>query len=218
MTVFAPALERLYTLEEYLALEETSMLKHEFHAGKRIEMPGGKFNHNVISGNVITVINNALDAVQKNCHVLSSDMKIFIPAARRALYPDAAVLCETPEFYADRRDVLLNPLLIVEVLSESTEAYDRGEKFNYYSTLSAFREYVLIAQDKPLVEALYLQNPAENLWKRSVAEGLEATLTLYSIGCTIALRDIYKRIEWEAPAPTEETAQDSSIAEAPGTD
>ncbi len=205
MTVFSPPAERLYTLEEYLTLEETSAVKHEFHAGKRIEMPGGTFHHNAIGMNIGYALIQAIDAADKNCHVLSSDMKIFIPEARRALYPDVAVLCEAPAFHADRRDMLLNPLLIVEVLSESTEAYDRGKKFHAYATLPAFREYVLIAQDKPMVEALYLQNPAENLWKRSVAEGLEATLTLYSINCTIALRDVYKRIEWEAPAPPEET-------------
>ena len=205
MTVFSPPAERLYTLEEYLTLEETSAVKHEFHAGKRIEMPGGTFHHNAIGMNIGYALIQAIDAADKNCHVLSSDMKIFIPEARRALYPDVAVLCEAPAFYADRRDMLLNPLLIVEVLSESTEAYDRGEKFHAYATLPALREYVLVAQDKPMVEALYLQNPAENLWKRSVAEGLEATLTLYSIGCTIALRDVYKRIELAPSAPPEET-------------
>ncbi len=205
MTVFSPPAERLYTLEEYLTLEETSAVKYEFHAGKRIEMPGGTFHHNAIGMNIGYALIQAIDAADKNCHVLSSDMKIFIPEARRALYPDVAVLCEAPAFYADRRDMLLNPLLIVEVLSESTEAYDRGEKFHAYATLPALREYVLVAQGKPMVEALYLQNPAENLWKRSVAEGLEATLTLYSIGCTIALRDVYKRIELAPSAPPEET-------------
>jgi len=86
--------------------------------------------------------------------------------------------------------------LIVEVLSESTEAYDRGEKFNYYSTLPSFREYVLVSQEKPLVEVLYLQNPTENLWKHSLAEGLEAEVQLYSLDCKITLKDIYKRVEF----------------------
>lgn len=200
MTVFAPPKKRLYTLEEYLALEEISEVKHEFHAGNRIEMPGGKLNHNAIGMNIGYALIQALDNANKNCLVLSSDMKIFIPAVNRGLYPDAAVLCETPLFYADRQDILLNPILIVEVLSESTEAYDRGEKFNYYSTLPSFREYVLVSQDKPLVEVLYLQNPVENLWKHSLAEGLEAEVQLYSLDCKITLKDIYKRVEFEKVA------------------
>lgn len=130
-------------------------------------------------------------------------MKIFVPAVNRGLYPDAAVLCEIPQFYNERRDILLNPLVIVEVLSESTEAYDRGEKFNFYSTLPSFREYVLVSQDKPLVEVLYLQNPTENLWKHSLAEGLEAEVQLYSLDCKITLKDIYKRVEFEKVEPKE---------------
>jgi len=105
MTVFAPPKERLYTLEEYLTLEETSEVKHEFHAGKRIEMPGGKLNHNAIGMNIGYALIQALDDANKNCLVLSSDMKIFIPAVNRGLYPNATVLCETPLFYVDRQDI-----------------------------------------------------------------------------------------------------------------
>jgi Uma2 family endonuclease len=193
----APIKEKRYTLEEYLNLEETSEVKHEFHNGKRIEMPGGKLNHNAISMNIGFVLIQAIDTAQKNCLVLSSDMKIYIPAANRGVYPDTAVLCETPQFYNNRQDMLLNPLLIVEVLSESTEGYDRGEKFNYYSTLPSFREYVLVSQDKPQIEVLYLQNPAENLWKHARAEGLEAEVQLYSLDCKIALKEVYKRVVFE---------------------
>lgn len=206
MTVFAPPKERLYTLEEYLALEEKSEVKHEFHAGKRIEMPGGKLNHNAIGMNIGHALIQAIDAAHKNCLVLSSDMKIFIPSVNRGLYPDAAVICETPQFYADRQDILLNPLLIVEVLSESTEAYDRGEKFNFYATLLSFREYILVSQEKPLVEVWYLQNPAENLWKHSLAEGLEAEVHLYSLDCKIALREVYKRVEFNTLETEQPTA------------
>lgn len=196
MTIFAPSKEKRYTLEKYLTLEETSEVKHEFHAGKRIEIPGGKLNHHAIGMNIGFALIQAIDSANKDCLVLSSDMKIFIPNANRGLYPDAAVIWETPQFHANRQDILLNPLLIVEVLSESTEAYDRDEKFNYYSTLPSFKEYVIISQDKPLIETLFLHNPAESLWKHSRAKGLGAEVQLYSLDCKIALRDVYKRIEF----------------------
>lgn len=196
MTIFAPSKEKLYTLEEYLTLEETAEVKHEFHAGKRIQMPGGKLNHNAISMNVGHALIQAIDNSNKNCLVLSSDMKIFIAATNRVVYPDAAVLCETPQFYNDRQDLLLNPLLIIEVLSDSTEGYDRGEKFNYYTTLPSFKEYVMVSQNQPLIETLFLQNANENLWKHSRGEGLEAEIQLFSLDCKIALKEVYKRVEF----------------------
>jgi Uma2 family endonuclease len=186
--------ERLYTIEEYLALEEKAETKHEFDNGKIIEMPGAKFNHNTITARIITSLVIALDTLQKDCFVQTSDVKIHIPAANSFVYPDVAVVCEKPQFYAEREDLLMNPLLIVEVLSESTAAYDREEKFEKYTTLSSLREYVLVAQDKPFVEVFYLYDPENELWKISHASKLETAIHLHSIDVTLQLKDIYKQV------------------------
>ncbi|HMO39763.1 MAG TPA: Uma2 family endonuclease [Saprospiraceae bacterium] len=186
--------EKLYTIEEYLALEEKSEQKHEFDKGKIIEMPGAKFHHNVIAAKMIAALVISFKDKQKNCNVLGSDMKIYIPAANSFVYPDVLVLCDSPQFYNNREDVLMNPLLVVEVLSESTANYDREEKFAKYTTLPSLREYVLISQDKPFVEAFYLHDPENELWKISHAATLEALLYLHSIDTTIRLSDIYPQV------------------------
>ncbi len=188
------AQEKLYTIEEYLAFEEKAETKHEFDNGKIIEMPGAKFNHNTIAARIIFALITALDALQKNCIVQTSDIKIQIPAVDSFVYPDVAVICEKPEFYADREDVLMNPLLIVEVLSESTARYDREKKFEKYKTLSSLREYVLVAQDEPFVEAFYLHDPENELWKISHASNIAASVHLHSIDVTLKLEDIYKQV------------------------
>jgi Uma2 family endonuclease len=186
--------EKLYTIEEYLALEEKAETKHEFDNGKIIEMPGAKFNHNTIAARIIAALIVALENMQKDCFVQTSDIKIQIPAADSFVYPDVAVVCEKPQFYADREDVLMNPLLIVEVLSESTARYDREKKFEKYKTLSSLREYVLVSQDEPFVEAFYLHDPENELWKISHASKLEASVHLHSIDVTLQLKDIYKQV------------------------
>jgi len=187
-------LEKLYTVEEYLAFEEKSETKHEFDNGKIIEMPGAKYNHNKIAAKIMIELGAQFKSSNTNCDILGSDMKIHIPALDSFVYPDIAVLCEKPQFYADREDVLMNPLLIVEVLSESTARYDREKKFEKYKTLSSLREYVLVAQDEPFVEVFYLHDPENELWKISHASKLEAAIHLYSIDVTLKLEDIYKQV------------------------
>lgn len=194
MSAGTPAMEHIYTLEEYLALEELSKVKHEYHDGKVLEMPGGKLNHNAISMNFGTALNNALDVIAKDCIVLSSDMKIYLPDLNKAIYPDVSLLCDPPQFHNNREDIILNPLLIIEVLSDSTEAYDRGEKFSNYCTIPSFREYVLVSQDRLQVESFHLQEPENNLWKHSTVVGKNASIYLFSIDSHIQLKDIYKRV------------------------
>lgn len=186
--------EKLYTIEEYLALEEKAETKHEFDNGKIIEMPGAKFNHNAIVAAIIFTLITELRSKQKNCIVLSESMKIQIPTVDSFVYPDVTVLCEKPQFYADREDVLMNPLSIVEVLSESTARYDREKKFEKYKTLASLREYVLVSQDEPFVEVFYLHDPENELWKISHASKLEATVHLHSVDVTLKLEDIYKQV------------------------
>lgn len=202
-TTATTAPERLMTFEEYLDVEERSAEKHEFHNGKLITMAGGTDIHNHICGRVITALNNSLDEKEDTYFVYTSDMKIRISAENKSVYPDGTVVEGVPDYYLGRRTVILNPILVVEVLSDSTENYDRGLKFDHYRTLDSFREYVLVAQDRPHVDVYFLQNPEEGLWKITSYEGLDKEVTLHSIGCTLKMKQIYHRV-FKQEAVTEE--------------
>jgi Uma2 family endonuclease len=187
--------ERTISFEDYLEAEETATEKHEFHNGHLHTMPGGTDAHNEISGNVITAVNNALFVKEDDTtHVYSSDMKVQIITENKAVYPDGTIVQGEPIYYLGRRSVVMNPVLIVEVLSDSTANYDKSDKFNDYRTLESFREYVLVSQDRPKVEVYFLQNPEEKLWKITTYEGLDAVVDLHSIGCQITMKQIYHRI------------------------
>ncbi len=188
----APEKEKLYSFEEYLAFEEKSEVKHEFHNGKLIPEKGGTFNHNIISANIIGLLFNFFLKNQGSCSTLTSDQKVYVPATNRGVYPDATVICEAPEFYLGKTSVITNPQVIVEVLSEETAEYDRTTKFENYCSIPSFREYVLVAQDRPFVEAFFLHDPETSLWKISRASGLDASITLLSMDCTLNLKDIYR--------------------------
>ena len=154
----------LLSFTEYLAFEEKSEVKHEFHDGKLIQMAGGTHNHNTISANIIGLLFSFFLKKETPCNTLTSDQKVYVPATNRVVYPDTTVYCGEPEFYLDRTAVISNPLLIVEVLSEETAEYDRTTKFENYCSIPSFREYVLVAQDRPFVEAFYLHDPETALW------------------------------------------------------
>ncbi len=184
--------KRFYTKEEYFALEETSGEKYEFENGEVFAMSGETANHSLIAGNIITSLNNAL--ADKNCRVFGSDMKLAVERAESYVYPDAKVICGKVEFAEGRNDIVKNPVLVVEVLSDSTESYDRGKKFKKYQTLPSFKEYVLISQTEPLLETFVRQDA--NHWLYTLTEGLETTLYLASIEATISLSDIYRKVEF----------------------
>ena len=184
-----------FSFEAYLKMEETAIEKHEFHNGQLHTMPGGTDAHNEISLNVPTAINMAFFAQEnETTHVYSSDMKVQITVKNKAVYPDATLVEGEPIFYLGNRRVVMNPILLVEVLSDSTEDYDRGLKFELYKTLPSFREYVLVSQHTPKVEVFFLQNPEENLWESTTYEGLDAVVDLRSIGCQIKMKQIYHRV------------------------
>ena len=187
--------EKLYSFEEYLDLEEKSEVKHEFHNGKLIPMAGGTFNHNTISVNFGAALFNCFSKGGKDYSAASSDQKVYVPAINKGVYPDVTVCSGEPEFYPGKKTVITNPLLIVEVLSEETEHYDRTDKFDNYCSIPSFREYVLVAQDKPFVEVFYLHDPETGLWKISRASGLDASITLRSVDCVLSLRDIFRMIK-----------------------
>ena len=183
-----------FSFEEYFEMEETSIEKHEFHNGQLHTMAGAKKIHNHISGRVITVLNNCLDDSDEDYDVCTSDMKVRITAKNKAVYPDVTVIQGAAIYYLNNERVVMNPILLVEVLSDSTEAYDRGPKFDFYKTLPSFREYVLVSQNEPKVEVFFLQNPEENVWDKRTYEGLDAVVDLHSIGCQIKMKQIYHRV------------------------
>ena len=181
-----------YTEEEYFALEAQSIDKLEYYKGTIIPMAGGTDVHNKIAARMIAMLVYALDEREEIYHIYSSDMKIQLPAYERYIFPDAVVVCKAPEFYKGRRDIIVNPLLVVEVLSASTRAYDRQGKFMDYRTLPSFKEYIMVHQDRPAVTTFYRQ--ASHQWEDIDVEGLNQTVTLQSVGITLPLNKIYKGV------------------------
>jgi len=187
--------EQTFTFEEYLVKEEAAEYKSEYHAGKIVAMAGGSFDHNTIGQNAGNAISNQLKAKKKKCRVANSDQKVFIESYEQGIYPDVSVFCEKPKFHKNRKDILTNPILVVEVLSPSTEDYDRGKKFTQYRSLSSFKEYVLITQDEAKIESWYKQE--ENVWRISNAKGLDSSIYLYSLDIEVKLSDIYYLVDFE---------------------
>ncbi|MDZ4680359.1 MAG: Uma2 family endonuclease [Saprospiraceae bacterium] len=197
MTTKAAGKEQLFSLEAYLALEEKALYRHEFHNGKILEMAGGTDAHSEICTNLATLLNLYFFQQEAEWHVYNSDLKVFIPLLNKAVYPDLSVVSGAPVFHAGKRHLLLNPCLIIEVLSASTADYDRSGKFSEYRSLPSLREYVIVSHEKPLVESFFLQDPEQELWKIIISTGLEASIDLPSIGCKLSLKDIYRQVKFE---------------------
>jgi Uma2 family endonuclease len=183
---------KLYNFEEYLRREEKAVDKHEFYNGKIIKMAGGTHNHSEISANTVSALKVVVRPLPKKFRVYSSDLKIYIEPSDVGVYPDALVICEQPEFWNNRLDVIVNPLLIVEVLSPSTQSYDRLGKFELYKTLPSFKEYVLINADKPDVETRFREEP--DLWRIKSETDINNLVALRSLGVSISMADIYEDI------------------------
>ena len=179
------------TIEEYLVQERQATLRHEYHRGQLFSMAGGTRNHGALGNAINTELN--LICRQKPCRPFNGDVRIRIDAANCFLYPEASLVCGPIATSPFDPDALTNPLLIAEVLSTSTEAYDRGEKFRLYRQLPAFREYVLIDQYRPLVEVFSRQD--ENSWEMRVYSGLTAHIHLPQLGASIAMVDLYRHVE-----------------------
>ncbi len=184
------------TPAEYLALERRAETRSEYHDGEIVAMADASWEHNLISG--ATYRELATQLRRGPCQPVANDMRVWIPSHHVYTYPDIVVVCGEPEFQDSAVDTLLNPSLIVEVLSPSTAAYDQGQKFGMYRSLPSLREYLLIAQDEPRL-VLYRRDP-DNRWFIGDAHGLDATLDLTTGGVTLALHDLYERITF-VPLP-----------------
>ena len=183
-----------FTFEEYLVMEEQAKYKSEYQDGKIIPIESATNRHAKIISNSHFVVQAALRKKQSTCGVYDGSVKVYFDQFDHGVYPDVMVICDTPQLYKEREDVVINPLLIIEVLSPSTSSYDRGDKFMEYRSLPSFKEYVLIAQDKPKVETWHKME--ENVWRISHAEGLENSVHLISIDIDLPLRDIYHLVDF----------------------
>jgi Uma2 family endonuclease len=175
--------------EEYLAFERSAEMRHEYADGEIFAMSGGTLEHSQTAGNVVRELGNAVS--ERGCRVLTSDMRIKIASRGRYVYPDASVVCEQPIFEDDKRDTLLNPLLVIEVLSASSEAYDRGDKFRQYQTIPSVREYVLLSHTEPRIEVFTRQTDGGWLL-RSYGPGERAPLA--SLACELDVDRTYVNV------------------------
>jgi len=175
--------------EEYLDFERSSEQRHEYADGEIFAMAGGTREHNLVAGNLFAELRLAL--LERPCEVYSSDMRLKIAATGRYVYPDVAVVCGRPAFEDEKRDTLLNPTIIVEVLSSSTEAYDRGDKFAQYQTLPSFQEYVLASQKEPRIE--HFRRLQDGTWLLRILRSGDR-LVLESVGCEIAVDRAYLKV------------------------
>jgi Uma2 family endonuclease len=183
---------KLYTLGEYLIREEKSQERHDYFDGEIKRIPMARGPHNEICMNIGWALKNAFKTQDTTYRVFNSNQNIYLPTLNFGVYPDAVVVCEVPQYHDANELLLLNPLLIVEVLSRSTGKYDRGEKFREYTTAPSFKEYFLIEQDFCQVESRFQEEP--DLWRNTRVENMEDSIFLKSIGCSIALSDIYEHI------------------------
>jgi Uma2 family endonuclease len=176
--------------EQYLEAERRAETKSEYLAGQVFAMTGASLEHNLIVVNLILVIGTQLKG--RPCQVLPSDMRLHIPATGLYTYPDVTVVCGTPELEDEHFDTLLNPTVVIEVLSHSTERWDRGRKAEHYRSIPSLREYLLVKQDTPRIEQY--RRHGEREWVLTDAIGTEDRVELASIGCVLALRDVYARV------------------------
>ncbi|TVQ58293.1 MAG: Uma2 family endonuclease [Spirulina sp. DLM2.Bin59] len=191
--VIATAEAKTYTAEEYLALEVESEIRNEYRNGEIIPMTGGTPNHNKLASALTALLWFALR--QKPYDVFVTDQRLWIPEQDIYTYPDVMVTPQPGELKLGRKDTVINPILLAEVLSPSTAQYDRADKFAAYRTISTVQEYLLIAQDKPQVEQFIKQG--ENEWLFMDHQGLDAVFRVRSLSVDIALGDLYEAIEFE---------------------
>jgi Uma2 family endonuclease len=179
------------TPEEYLVRERKAQYRSEYVGGRAYAMAGASRAHNLVAGNVFAELRAQLRG--RPCEAYVSDMRVKVSRTGLYTYPDVVAVCGEPRFEDGHVDTLLNPTLIVEVLSESAEGYDRGEKFSHYRRLESLREYVLVAQDRMRVEHYAWQGEHWMLTEISDPDGV---LALPSLDCTVSIHGIYERVEF----------------------
>ena len=187
----AIAVQTHLTPEEYLAWERKAPYKNEYLSGQVLAMSGASRAHNLVTGNIFNGLYNQL--VNRDCEAYTGEMRVKANPLTSYFYPDVTVVCDEPHFEDDVFDTLLNPTVIVEVLSPSTAAYDRGEKFESYKQIASLQEYILVSQDKVNVERHFRLGTQ---WRTLEFQDIADVLPLDSIRCELPLSHIYRRVQW----------------------
>lgn len=178
------------TADEYLVRERAAELRSEFHNGRIIEMPPASFRHALIKAHLAAETGNQLES--NDCCVLTSEMRVKTPVTGSHVYPDIVIVCGAPNLQDSHQDTLLNPQVIIEVLSDATEAHDRGFKFHRYQEITSLREYVLVSQNQPLVERFVRRE--QRSWLLRSFKGWGATFEYASVSARIAMSAIYRNV------------------------
>jgi len=181
------------TMEEYIEFDKNNEGRWEYFDGEVIDMAGGTLNHNQIISNISRVLGNKLE--EKGCRALTSDMRLKVPKALPYRYPDVVVVCSEPILETIQgQEMLVNPILIIKVLSPSTAQYDYSIKFTAYQSIESFREYLLVAQDRPYITQ-YVRRPDEQ-WLRRDIEGMENVVAFASLDCKLTFGEIYRLVKF----------------------
>lgn len=187
-----------FTAEEYFLLEEKSRERHEFFDGEIYDMAGASATHDTIVFNLTLAIGNPL-VQEGNCQLHTSDMQVEVDDLHHYTYPDLSVVCGTPIYHDENERTLLNPTLLIEVQSPTTEDYDRGEKFKQYRGIASLQEYMLVSQETAFVTVH--RKGSSGKWSSMNYIGLETVVALTSIGCKLTLAQIYRRVQFSPPVP-----------------
>ncbi|AFZ47405.1 protein of unknown function DUF820 [Cyanobacterium stanieri PCC 7202] len=179
-----------YTIDEYLELESQAEVRHEYIDGEILEMAGGTTNHNLVTGNIYIALRLALKG--KNYPVFIENVRLWIAQENIFTYPDVMVIAQNPEYHGENKTTVTNPIIIIEVLSNSTRDYDLGRKFEYYRSLDSLQEYILIDPEKPLVMSYHRNNTQQ--WSLNIFENINDKLTLNSVPVEVTLQEIYEGV------------------------
>lgn len=186
--------KKYFTVQEYLELEEIAESKSEYYKGEIFAMAGASSNHNQIIGNIYSQLHQTIN--KHNCRVFMSDLRLWIEQRELFTYPDIMIICDKLKFYADRDDTVINPHIIIEAISRSTEAYDRSKKFLFYRSIPTFQEYILINQYSPHIEQFYIG--AENQWLFKDYNCISDILKFSKIDFEIPLEKIYYLVDFKS--------------------
>jgi len=192
-----PKPQRPLTEQEYLEIERAAEFRSEFFQGEMFAMAGGTPMHSLIAANTIGELRAALE--RGPCLVFESNLRVKVESSGLYTYPDLSVACEAPRFADENEDTLVNPIVLVEVLSESSEGYDRGRKFEMYRRIPSLREYILVSQWEPRIESFVRQG--DGTWLLQEAVGPESSLTITSLGVTLSLARVYAKVDFSRVPP-----------------
>lgn len=194
MAMYAKKLEEPYvTPEEYLQREREAETRSEYYDGRIVAMSGASWEHNLINSNIAGTLHALMKG--KPCYVTSNDLKVRAKKRNSYVYPDTAVICGKPQFESSSDGIALNPIVVVEVLSPSTQARDRREKRDIYQSLESLQAYLLVSQDSPRV-ALHTRQP-DGSWRDVVVVGLESAVAIEPLECSLRMEDVYRNVEFE---------------------